>query len=220
MKQFTFIFLLLIGTYACKTSQTDNLPDPSRFASEIAQFENIAPVAAKEVVVFTGSSSVRMWKNVQDFYPQYLVINTGFGGSQMSDLLHYLEETVLRFQPSKVFIYEGDNDVNAGQSLKTIMQQTHKVVKEIEKKLPQAEIIIIGAKPSPARWHLKAEYLDLNNSLKVFADSKANRFYADVWTIMLDDNGMVREDIFIEDRLHMNDKGYQLWDQVMRLFLD
>lgn len=43
--------------------------------------------------------------------------------------------------------------------------------------------------------------------------------YADVWTAMLDRNGMVYTDIFIEDKLHMNKKGYDIWQVVIEEFL-
>ena len=138
----------------------------------------------------------------------------------MSDLSYYLNETVLQFSPSKVFIYEGDNDIAAERHLNMIMKHANDVVKTIEKQFPSSQIILIAAKPSIARWNLKEEYLLVNQALKEFANKKSNRHYADVWSIMLDENGEVLKDIFIEDGLHMNKKGYDLWDRVIRPFVE
>ena len=137
----------------------------------------------------------------------------------MSDLLFYLEETVLRFSPSKVFIYEGDNDVFSKRSITTIMKNTIKVVEAIEHKIPTCEIVLISAKPSIVRWHLKTEYEALNQAFETYAAKKDNRSFADVWSIMLDEKQMVKPSIFIEDGLHMNKAGYDLWDKVLRPFI-
>ena len=94
------------------TSQTI-IPDPQRFATEIDEIKRKSFDLHSERIVFTGSSSIRFWKDLQTYYPNHQIINTGFGGSEMSDLLFHLEPTVLRFKPSKVFIYEGDNDISA-----------------------------------------------------------------------------------------------------------
>ena len=191
-------------------------PDSSRFSEEIARFNTLEFDSQRERIVFTGSSSIRFWPKIQEYYPEHQIINTGFGGSQMSDLSHYLDETVLRFTPSKVFIYEGDNDIAAKRPLESIMYHTKKVVRTIEKKLPNCKIILISPKPSIARWNLRDEYEKLNQAMEEYAGKKNNRSYANVWDIMLDDNGEVLKEIFIQDGLHMNRKGYELWDKVIR----
>lgn len=190
-------------------------PDPQRFAAQIELIRELDFDDQKDRIVFTGSSSIRHWKDVQDYYPGHQIINAGFGGSHMSDLLHYLEETVLRFAPGKVFIYEGDNDIAAGRPIEVIMDNTKKVVQAIEARLPDTKIILISAKPSLARWHLKSQYEALNASFKAFAAEKATREYADVWSVMLTGEGQVRPAIFVGDGLHMNKAGYDLWHQVI-----
>lgn len=67
--------------------------------------------SSKETIVFTGSSSVRLWRKLQEEFPNHQIINSGFGGSQASDLLYFIDELILSYNPKKVFIYEGDNDL-------------------------------------------------------------------------------------------------------------
>lgn len=211
------IFVWMVFPFCTAISQAgQNVPDPTRFKTEISKINKIRIDNSRDRIVFTGSSSIRFWLDVQERYPTHQVIQTGFGGSEMSDLLHYLDKTVLRFNPTQVFIYEGDNDVNAKRPTEVIMENTKKVVDQIHKKLPDCEIVLISAKPSIARWALKAKYLELNEAFKAYADTNDKISYANVWDIMLDDKGEVRKDIFIQDGLHMNKAGYDLWDQIIQ----
>ena len=219
---FIITLLFFISSACTLTSQVADTasemkqPDPTRFSSEIDKINKIRFDNSRERIVFTGSSSIRFWLDVQDRYPNHQIIQTGFGGSEMSDLLHYLDETVLRFAPSQVFIYEGDNDVSAKRSTATILANTKKVVQQIHKEFPDCEIVLISAKPSIARWNLKPQYDAINSEFKKYADAEAKISYANVWDIMLAENGEVRKDIFIQDGLHMNKEGYDLWDKIIQ----
>ena len=199
-----------------RTSEPTQLPNPMRFADEIKKIKKIKFNMDKERIVFTGSSSIRMWIDISAYYPEHQIINTGFGGSEMSDLLYHLEHTVLKFAPAKVFIYEGDNDIDAGRPIPLIMEQTEKVVEAIESKFPDCQIILISVKPSLARWHLRSSYEKLNQELEVFASKNANRKYVNVWEVMLNNRGVVNPSLFIKDGLHMNKAGYDIWGRVIR----
>ncbi|NQU88756.1 MAG: G-D-S-L family lipolytic protein [Mariniphaga sp.] len=198
-----------------------NAQDPLRFKNEINQFGQIEVNTSDRdnIVVFTGSSSVRMWKDVQSYFPGIIVINTGFGGSHMSDLLYFSEETILRFNPKKVFIYEGDNDIASEKSSEEILKTTKQLVNKIISKLPDLEIILISPKPSLARWKLKNEYVELNKKLEAYC-KESNLEFANVWDIMLNDSNTPIKEIFIEDGLHMNKKGYDLWFNVLKDYFD
>lgn len=87
--------------------------DPLRFEEEVSKFKNAADQYPEENrIVFTGSSSIRLWVDFKSYFPNDNVINTGFGGSETSDLIHYQDLLIKQFNPKQVFIYEGDNDTN------------------------------------------------------------------------------------------------------------
>ncbi|GGW26737.1 GDSL-type esterase/lipase family protein [Arenibacter certesii] len=170
--------------------------------------------SSKETTVFTGSSSIRMWNNLESMFPGHQIVNTGFGGSQATDLLQHLEELILRFNPKNVFIYEGDNDIVSNKRPKQIIETTEQIIANIKKENKNVQIILISAKPSTARWNYKRKYKKLNRKFKKLARKEAGVEYADVWNAML--NGKhVRQDIFIKDGLHLNEKGYDLWFSVI-----
>ncbi|ALM09210.1 G-D-S-L family lipolytic protein [Sediminicola sp. YIK13] len=170
---------------------------------------------SKTTIVFTGSSSIRMWDNIQKAFPEYQVVNSGFGGSKSSDLLRYTNELILEYKPKKVFIYEGDNDIAAHVRTVKILENTIAIIDRIKAKDPKTEIVLISAKPSLARWGHRNKYKRLNRGLERLSKRDDTISYANVWDTMLYNN-KVRRDIFLSDGLHMNSKGYDLWLSVIK----
>ncbi|MEO0473850.1 MAG: SGNH/GDSL hydrolase family protein [Bacteroidota bacterium] len=193
--------------------------DPTRFADEIKPFLEESGKKHQGAIVFTGSSSVRFWKSLAEDFPDKQVINRGFGGSQMSDLIHYHADLIVKYQPKQVFIYEGDNDVSAGKSTREIMKDTRTLVKKLRKAMPNTPIVFISPKPSVARWNLKSQYEETNATMAAYCQKKSFLTFVDVWKPMLDESGAVRKDIFVEDNLHMNAAGYDIWAQVIGPYL-
>ncbi|NND34433.1 MAG: G-D-S-L family lipolytic protein [Saprospiraceae bacterium] len=193
--------------------------DPLRFQSQIRELEALPEATRGAHIIFTGSSSIRMWKTLAEDFTEHEVVNKGFGGSQMSDLGYYLEELVLSNEPCQIFIYEGDNDLNAGKTTDQILTDTREILARVQKSNPETQVVLISPKPSVARWHLKVKYEDLNKQLRLLADEDPHWAFADVWSPALDKNGEVLKDIFIDDNLHMNAKGYAIWKETIEPFL-
>lgn len=215
MKYYVYLPLLFLISSSLAFAQ-----DPTRFSDQVSQISKDYPVSDyQSSVVFTGSSTIRMWKSLQQDFPMEKIVNTGFGGSQASDLLYYLDEVVLEYRPEKVFIYEGDNDLAAGKSTEEIITTYNLIVEQIRAELPDTEIILISAKPSLSRWELADSYLELNAAMKKYARVNKNVRYANLWNPMLTANKTPMEDIFLDDKLHMNAKGYAIWAKVLRKFL-
>lgn len=212
--QYIAIVLFLVGLNIVSAQ------DPKRFAEDIQKFTQLDQANLSQgEILFVGSSSIRFWKTVQNDFPNHKVLNRGFGGSHMSDLLFYLDELVLKYKPKQVFIYEGDNDINDRESPKSILKETKILVQKIHKALPDTEIVLLSAKPSIARWNYKNEYEKLNKLFKRFAKKKSYIQFVDVWNPMLNEEGKPKADIFIQDNLHMNAKGYQIWKEVIGAYL-
>lgn len=215
MKKLLYALVLLFLT---QFSFAQELPFQEEVNNRAKEIDEAGWV--KGSAVFTGSSSVRMWKNLQEQFPDAAIINSAFGGSTADQLLMHLDKTVLRFEPAKVFIYEGDNDINAGQEISDIMENLDELVTKIHSKYPNAIVNLIAAKPSPSRWDKKASYLALNDLIRQYATTHDKVHIVNVWDIMLDDTDKPRADIFIEDNLHMNEKGYELWKVIFTPFMD
>ena len=196
--------------------------DPLRFETEIAQLILRNDSLWQQNVptyVFTGSSSIRMGEDLQDRFPERQVINSGFGGSEASDLLYYIDELVLAYDPKKVFIYEGDNDLAEGKKPRAILRKLEEISNSIHVKYPGVPIVFISAKPSISRWNLRRKYRRFNRKLKKWTVKQADLFFVDVWNPMLDE-GRLDTSLFIEDGLHMTSEGYDIWEEILEPHLE
>jgi lysophospholipase L1-like esterase len=189
------------------------------FSQEVNDIQTKYRDAPKGGIVFTGSSSIRLWHSLQEDFPGKQLLNTGFGGSQTHQLLHYLDELVLTYAPTKVFIYEGDNDISASKPLPKILEEFDELIYRLKSAVPTVEIFIISAKPSPSRWHLKADYEKLNVSLRKLSKKNKNVTFVDIWTPMLTKEGKPDPLLFVEDDLHMNAQGYTIWKNTIAKLL-
>ena len=196
--------------------------DPLRFEAEVTLIEkNIDSLWDQNTptLVFTGSSSIRMWADLQERFPEKQILNTGFGGSQASDLLFYLEPLLLKYQPEKVFIYEGDNDLAEGKRPGQVLRTFKEIKEKIHHALPGIPLVLISAKPSISRWNLKGKYRRFNRRLERWTRRDPTLLYADVWNPMLEGRKLDKS-LFVEDGLHMNATGYDIWEQVLLPFVE
>jgi len=196
--------------------------DPLRFEDDINRLlaQDNEVDRSNDLIVFTGSSSVRFWLTLQNSFPNYNIINRGFGGSHMSDLLFYCDKLILQYQPKKVFIYEGDNDISAGEERTEILKEAQQLVDKIKANSPHTVIYFIGAKPSVERWNLKSKYEQFNYALSLWALLEDGVTFIDIWSPMVTADDTISPDLFVEDMLHMNAKGYEIWKKVIQPFIE
>ncbi len=207
--------ILLVSFYG-------NAQNSTRFSDEIKQLqekykENLSD--SLKNIVFAGSSSIKLWKSLKKEFPNHNIINSGFGGSTAADLLYYTNELITRYNPKKVFIYEGDNDIAARKNSNTVIIEISKIIEKIKLANHNTKVVLIAVKPSIARWNFKKDYKKLNRKMKRLAKKDSLIEFADVWKPML--NGRkVKSDIFKKDKLHMNAKGYRIWYQVIKKYIN
>jgi lysophospholipase L1-like esterase len=195
--------------------------DPLRFEKEVKELvAGDTAINERKLILFTGSSSIRFWKSLKSDFPTYNTLNRGFGGSEMTDLLHYADRLIIKYNPKEIFIYEGDNDLNSGKDVSEILKTADQLLTLIRAQLPKnVKVFFISAKPSIARWALKEKYLDYNKQLEAWTKTEKRVYFVDVWTPLVDAQGEVLKDIFIADGLHLNEKGYKIWADAIKKFL-
>lgn len=220
------VILNVLGI-ACITfgiGQTCTTLHAQPFKQEIIQFQKSDNIVMppKGQIVFAGSSSFTKWKDVAMYFPGYPIINRGFGGATLVDLIYYVEEAIIQYQPSQVFIYCGENDMADVDTVSpaTVLQRFKTLHTILLKKLPRAtNVFFVSLKPSIARWHLESKFIEANKLIEAYIATQKNIQYLDVHTAMLDENKEVLKDIFIADKLHMNPKGYLIWQKQFAPFL-
>ncbi len=191
--------------------------DPTRFEADIQAFErtDLTTPPPRNPVLFVGSSSIRMWTTLATDFPDYPVMNRGFGGSYMSDLLYYFDRVVAVYDPALVLVYEGDNDLSGGKSVDQVYAEYLQFVALVDEQLPEADIAFIATKPSPSRAQYVEVTRQLNERLEALAATDAHLWFIDVFTPMLNESGQPRPELFGSDMLHMNAAGYELWRSIV-----
>jgi lysophospholipase L1-like esterase len=169
----------------------------------------------RERLVMVGSSSFRFWPQTDTVFSSYEVVNAGFGGSCFHDAWRLRDTLIYAFQPSVVLIYEGDNDLHGGVAQKDILEVAATLLDDLSRRLPTSEVVVVAPKASRARYHLKDQYLELNARLRSVAmDHGAH--WVDFWAVQHDENGRLRDELFIYDQLHLNAEGYAVWVNELR----
>ena len=209
------IILFFVFSFEIKSQE---YPDPKRFYNEIKSELEESPFkkSDKPLIVFSGSSSIRFWIDLDKDFIEYDILNRGFGGSIFSDLNYFINELIIKHNPDLIVLYEGDNDIAFNIPIKYIYDDFKKSYELIRKKNENVPIIYIAPKPSPARWDKKNKYDELNNLIKEFCKMKQKTYYFDTWSIMIDNEGNIPKKYFWTDMLHMNKSGYQIWKKNLK----
>ena len=213
-------FLKVVGIVciAFSIGQSNTTLNAQPFKQEVLLFKKSDTIIMppKGQIVFAGSSSFTKWKDVAMYFPGYPIINRGFGGATLVDLIYYVDEAIIQYQPSQVFIYCGENDMADVDTVSpaTVLLRFKTLHSILLKKLPRAaKIVFVSLKPSVARWHLESKFIEANKLIQAYIGTQKNIQYLDVHSFMLDENKEVFKDIFIADKLHMNPKGYLIWQK-------
>lgn len=195
-------------------------PGPA-YWNDIQAFRNADSIAfpAPDGILFVGSSSFTKWTDVKDYFPGYPIINRGFGGSTLADVIRYVYDIVLPYQPKQVVVYCGDNDLAHDVTKEEVVLRFKTLFGMIRTNLPHARIDFVSIKKSPSRATHFADIDFVNHSIARFMKQQHNADYIDVSTGMLDAHGKPREELFLPDMLHMKPAGYEIWKTAMLPYL-
>lgn len=212
---FTYLFSLLLFVFADQSLHAQQPP----FYNEIQQFKKQDSISfpPKNAIVLVGSSSFRKWQDVQSYFPNYTIINRGFGGSVLPDVIRYANDIIIPYHPQQVIVYCGDNDLASSDTItpEIVTRRFKQLFYIIRGKLPSATISYVSIKPSPSRDKLMPKMIQTNLMIRKFLRTQKNTSFIDVFHPMLLADGKPMPEIFVEDSLHMNAKGYAIWKKAM-----
>ncbi len=192
---------------------------PLPFDSEITAFKsadstNPPPAGA---TLFIGSSSIRFWRTLSNDFAGHAVLNRGFGGSQISDVLLYPEEIVFPYKPRVIVFYCGGNDINAGKTPERVFRDFMLFAGAVRETLPGTKLFYISIAPNPARFSQVPKILQANRMIEGYChEHRGETEFIDIYPLMLNPDGNPRPELYGPDRLHMSPAGYALWARVVR----
>ena len=218
MPLFLFVALssLLRGDEKLKLAHPSQKWEKAIAAFEAADKKSPPPQGG---IVFTGASGITRWTTLKEDFPEFTVINRGFGGSQIEDATYYADRIVIPYQPKVVVFQSGGNDINAGKSPEKVAKDFVAFVAKLRAALPDVRIFFIEQAPSSKRWEQREKIQQLNKLVKDFIAKDKNLVFIPMWNEFIGPDGKPNDSLYVEDKLHNNAAGYKIRTRVVKSYL-
>lgn len=165
------------------------------------------------------------------------IVNHGFGTSTSEELLYYYPRLVRPWEPKALVIATLANDGMYGYDLQQTMHNLVKLLHWARTDFPGIKLFVVEDHPRPsisnttvpAKWngslHKSNEYRDL---LRFYAQTHEDTQIIELWNQPelfetpedVGDYTKVRKDIFVDDKVHPNQEGYDILGPIFRKALD
>ena len=194
--------------------------DPAVYSEDIAELvaETREGPYAEGGVVFVGSSSIRLWSTLERDMQPLPVVQHGFGGAKLGDVAFYAEQLVNPFDPQAVVVFAGTNDLHPGATKppEVLLETYRRFVARVRADLPGVPIYFIGITPSPLRWEIWDQAQETNRLVQAWSSTEPNLFYIETGPALLGSDGQPDPDSYAFDGLHLSEKGYAIWTEIIR----
>lgn len=169
-------------------------------------------------LLLIGSSSIRLWSSADEDFSPWKVVNRGFGGAHMADLVRVVDRFVVPYKPGCIVVYAGDNDIAAGKDAECVCGDLMRFVVGVRSRGVSAPVIVVAIKPSPARRQFAEMQLKTNRDIRAIIAQKGgalNLHFADIWPPMMGSGNELRGELYVGDGLHLSPAGYRVWAGVI-----
>lgn len=194
--------------------------DPLVWEDDIQALEsNTSSLASGgQGVVFVGSSSIRLWDSLTDDMSPIGVIQHGFGGAKLNDIVHYAQRLVNAWQPRAVVVFAGTNDIDpsATKTPEQLLASYQAFVAAVRADQPGVPIFYIGITPSPMRWAVWPIAQATNTLIEQWSGSDPDLHFIDTSGGLMGSNGEPDPDNYRFDGLHLSEQGYGVWREIIR----
>lgn len=215
------LFLII----SCTPLQTyRSQPEVKAWEPEIEKFEQLdnSKSYPDDAILFAGSSSIRLWSSINRDMLPYNVIQRGYGGAKLSDFVVYADRITYPHQCQAIVIFVA-NDISGEQGDKSPLEVSklfRQTLYVIRRKFKETPVFWISITPTPARWHVWPEIREANEMIREICLNHRNTYYIDTEPAFLTSSDLPRNELFIEDRLHLNPRGYSIWSGIIKDNLD
>jgi hypothetical protein len=220
MRKYLLLFVSFILLSCSPVRKYQNLPEVISWQNDILKFEQLDKSSSYPAnsILFAGSSSIRLWSTLEKDMAPYPVIQRGFGGSKLSDLLVYAHRIFDPHSCSAIVLFVG-NDITGSDQDKSPQEVAflfRNVLKTIRKSHPETPVFWIEITPTALRWKVWPEIQKANSLIKNICDKQKNLYYITTDFAFLNKDGMPKDELFREDKLHLNEKGYEVWTDLIK----
>ena len=224
LKFIPFAFVLLT---ACATfSRSERAAMDELWGKDIAAFDELNKgFLPEQAILFYGSSSIRLWDNIETDMAPFPVVRRGYGGASLHDAAYFARRVLTPIDYRALVLFVG-NDIWGNEYDKTPEEMeflADKIVRTSRRHEKSAPVFFIEVTHVPARAHLIKEWDAANAKLKAYADEHDFVHFIPTRDLYIKENGQIREDLFREDNIHQNEAGYAIWkerikDEISKVF--
>jgi hypothetical protein len=216
-----FLLLISFAVFSCSPiREYQNLPEVKAWEPDIQKFEQLdkSKVYSEDAILFAGSSSILLWSTLEKDMAPYPVIQRGYGGAKLSDFVVYAGR-IFDPHPCKAIVIFIANDITGSDKDKSPQEVEwlfRNVLKTIRKSHPKTPVFWIAITPTVSRWKVWPEIEKANDLIRNICDKQSNTYFIRTDFAFLNENGQPRDDLFRSDKLHLTEKGYAVWTEIIR----
>lgn len=220
MQKFLITILSVLLLSCTPLTMYRDLPEVKAWESDIEKFEqlDIAKSYPPDAIMFAGSSSIRLWSDINKDMLPYNVIQRGYGGAKLSDFVVYADRIIYPHPCQAIVIFIA-NDISGNDNDKSpleVSQLFKKTLNIIRRKFRSTPVFWISITPTPSRWHVWPEIKEANEMIRDICQSRQNTYYIDTERYFMTPSGLPDSELFVEDRLHLNSEGYSIWAGIIK----
>jgi hypothetical protein len=219
------LLLISLGIFSCSHVNKNQItPEIKAWEPDIQKFEQLdkTETYSRDAILFAGSSSIRFWETLASDMAPYPVIQRGYGGAKLSDFVVYASRIFDPHQCRAIVIFVA-NDIAGTKEDKSpdeVARLCRKIIEIIRVKHPDIPVFWIATTPTPSRWKVWPEIRKANDLIKAVCDEQNNTYFIPTVSAFINDKGKPAGELFRDDSLHLNDKGYAVWTKIILQKLD
>ncbi len=220
MKRYLILLITFVLLSCSPVKKYRDLPEVLSWENDIRQFEQLdkSEKYSQNAVIFAGSSSIRLWSTLENDMSPYPVIQRGYGGARLSDFAVYADR-IIGPHPCRAIVIFIANDITGSESDKSpaeVAALFRYLLKTIRKTHPDTPVFWIAVTPTPSRWGVWNQITEATGRIKDICDNNSNTFLIRTDFAFLDATGKPKPELFIEDKLHLNQQGYAIWTEIVK----
>ena len=187
---------------------------------EIQAFERLdkTQTYAEDAILFIGSSSIRLWKTLEEDMKPYPVIQRGYGGAHFRDMVFFTDRILADHSLSMVVCFVANDISGSGKdgTPQEVLKLFKYFIKQVRAKHPSIPIMQVAITPTQSRWRLWPQINLVNQLIKDYCEKTENLYFINTVPEFLDEHGKPKPQWFVGDQLHLNKKGYEVWNRIIK----
>lgn len=220
MRRYIILLISIVLLSCSPVTKYRSLPEVLFWENDILKFEQLDKTEKypEDAILFAGSSSIRFWTSLEKDLAPYHVIQRGYGGAKLSDFALYAPR-IFNSHKCKAIVLFVANDITGSVQDKTpaeVASLFRNVLKTIRKDHPSVPVFWIEITPTASRWEVWPEIQKANNLIKNICGKKKNTYFINTASAFLNENGLPKDELFRADKLHLTEKGYAVWTEIIR----